>query len=241
MGLVRRLLPLGIIGMVVVFSATTGPLTGLMRRQLLKTIYQETRVAEEVNLVVAPMSLLDLARGRIRGMTFTAKRLAFWDGPALEDLSFNSEGISLNPWRLWAERKVEVEKLTNTMLAVRISEEELTLAMEKDLSQWAPRIEILPKGITIHGSVDLFGGGRLPFSASARTEKASGHSILIIPTDLKLAGVAFLPGILKSYQTELSWEFPIELPWPMYLTDLTLQEGYLSLKWCEYNEETEAL
>lgn len=236
---VKKFLLLGLAGTLMGFFSGDNLWTRLVEGNLYKAIRQEARVAEEVRLKLAPMGFLDLLRGKIRGFDFSAARLSFEDGPVFEDLRLTSKGIDLNPGSLWFEKKLEIKKLAETHLSLRLSEEEITAAMRRDLPDWEPYLRLQPEGIILEGSLKLLGGGKLPFKATALLERASGTSLRLTPTGLDLAGISLFPGVFRSYQKELTWEYPLEIPWPLQMTEFKLEDGYLQIKWREKNEETE--
>ena len=62
----------------------TGPLlTTLVQHNLTRALTAQARVAEGVELKMAPLHLGDLGHGRVGAVDFTAARLGFAQGPVL--------------------------------------------------------------------------------------------------------------------------------------------------------------
>ena len=219
------------------FFTGKGLLSTFMENILYKALTNESRVAEELQLDLEPLGLFQLLSGEIRGVSLSASRLAFPGGPAFEDLSFIASGMKLDLGALFFERRLEINSFARADLSFRLSEEELTAAISRDLPQWEPELRIRPEEITLAGRINIWNRGLLPFQASVRIEQAAANILRLTPTGLSIAGFDFFDKLLDKYRQELTWEYPVHLPWPLQISDLLLEQGFLEMKWKEQTME----
>ncbi|NLW10198.1 MAG: DUF2993 domain-containing protein [Firmicutes bacterium] len=218
---------------VLLFSGMT-LINHYLERSLAQAIARETKIAEEVSWRLAPLGLIDLIRGRTRDVEFSAGRLAFHEGPVLEDLTFKSRGIQLNRNALLFERRIEVQELAKTELTFRITEAGLTAFLREEWPEFNPRVELSPGAVRIQGVLrEPVLKERLPFTASARLEQASGNSLRLTPVTLKIGDLEVPPGVVAAYLDALDLQFPLELPWPLTIKEFRVEEGFLRMEWRE--------
>ncbi len=208
----------------------------MVEKNIASSIKQQTRVAEEIKIKLAPIRLRDLLKGRIRDFSFSAARIGFPEGPVFEDFNLQSQEISVDPSTLWLKGKVEIQELVQTFLSLKIPESELTLMMRRDLPDLDPTVFLEEGEVQLEGSLDLLGQGRLPFKATAIVEKASDKSLRLSPSGLKVGGIPLFSGILEKYNQRLAWEFPLELPWPVRLANFKIESGFIRVEWREEQE-----
>jgi len=214
-----------------------GPLlTGLVRKNLTAALVREARVAEEVQLEIAPLGLRDLLSGQVGAFRLTAARFGFKEGPVFTDVSLQSEGMHFDPDAL-LRGKFVLRALKETVMNLELPEGELTTMMRQDLPELEPTIFLEENRVELEGFLDLFGQGRLPFRASARLEKASGDSLRLLPLGLEVAGVPLWAELFQKYVPKLSWEFPLAIPWPVRLAHFQVKPGVIEMEWRERGEE----
>ncbi|NLM37555.1 MAG: LmeA family phospholipid-binding protein [Firmicutes bacterium] len=215
----------------------TGPfLTGLVKQQLTRTLIAEARVAEGVDLTMAPLRLGDLMNGRVGAVDFAAARLGFAGGPVFTNVALRSKGGRFDVGALLWRGEFILRELAETHVRLELVEEELTALMRRDLPELEPTVSLKEGLVEVEGFLDLFGRRRLPFSASASLEKASGRSLRLAPLGLKVAGVALWSELFNQYAPQLSWEFPLEIPWPVRLERFKVALGAIHMEWREEDQ-----
>lgn len=230
----RLVLICGLVAVAVILFSGMTLFNHYLEKSFAQTITRETRIAEDVSWHLAPLGLVDLLRGRTREVEFSAGRLAFQEGPVLEDFSFKSKGIQLNRKALWFGRKIEVQELTGTELTFRISEGELTAFLQEEWPEFNPRVKLSPGAVSIAGMVkEPILKEALPFTASVRLEQASGNSLRLTPVTLKIGEFEVPAGVISAYLGNLDLQFPLELPWPLTIKDFQVEKGFLRMKWRE--------
>lgn len=213
---------------VILFSGVT-LFNHYLEKNLAQTLERETRVAEEVNWDLEPLGLFDLVLGRTREVEFAAARLAFQEGPVLEDLTFRSRCIQFNRNALWFGKRIEIQELAETELTFRITEAELTTLLRDEWPELNPCVDLSPGAVRIEGILKE----QLPFAASVLLEQASDNSLRLSPTALRVAGFEVPAEVFTAYQEVLNWQFPVELPWPLEIEEFLVEEGFLRIKWRE--------
>jgi len=213
--------------------------TAFVERSLQKAIINESRLAEDLQVDLASLSFFSLISGRIHGFSLSASRLAFKNEPAFEELDFSSKGMKIDPAVLIFKRRLEVQSFEETSFSFRLSEKELTAALRLDHPQWESSLKITPAGVELDGKIDVLGRGALPFIASVHIKKESANALRLTPTGLSIAGFNFLTEMLKDYHQELTWIYPINLPWPLKIADFKLNKGFLEMKWIQREEMKE--
>ncbi len=208
----------------------------MVEKKIMNSIKQQARVAEEIEIELAPIRLRDLLKGRVRDLSFSAVRIGFPEGPVFEDFNLKSEKICVEPGTLLLKGKVEIQELAQTFLSFKIPESELTLMMRRDLPDLEPTVFLEEGEVELEGSLNLLGQGRLPFKATATVEKASDQSLRLSPSGLKVGGIPLFAGIFEQYSQRLAWEFPLELPWPVRLTNFKIEPGYIRVEWQDEQE-----
>jgi hypothetical protein len=216
---------------IILFSGVT-LFNHYLEKEFTQTITRETKIAEDIDWHLAPLGLFDLIRGRTRDLQFSAGRLAFQDGPVLEDFTLKSRGIQLNRNAFLFEGKIEVQKLAETELTFRIAETELTSFLQDEWPEFVPSVELSPGAVRIEGIVkEPLLKEELPFTASVRLEQASGNSLRLTPVNIKIGDFEVPPGVFA--KEILNWQFPLELPWPLMIKDFQVEEGFLRMQWRE--------
>src|SRR5690554_4602329 len=162
---------LGLLLLCLGFYSGKSLFTVFVEKSLQKAIMNESRVAEDLQVNLAPLSVFSLISGRIQGFSLSASRLAFKNEPAFEELDFISKGMKIDPAALLFKKRMEVQSFEETSLSFRLSEEELTAAIRLDHPQWAPSLKITPAGVELDGKIDVLGHGVLPFIASIHIKK----------------------------------------------------------------------
>lgn len=122
-------------------------------------------------------------------------------------------------------------------MTLELPEGELTTMMRRDLPELEPTVFLEENRVELEGFLALFGKGRLPFRASAGLEKASDHSLRLVPLGLKVADVPLWADLFQKYAQELSWEFPLTIPWPVRLERFQVRPGVIQMEWRERREE----
>lgn len=228
-GLTKKILTFSLFGLCLGFFTGGSLVHHYIGNKLEQALQKETRVAEEVKWDLAPLSLFDLVRGTIRDVHFTASRLAFHDGPVMEELVFTGKEIKIDPKAFWFGGKMEVEELVETVLAFRLTEEELTTLLRRRASEWNPSVFLTPGEVRIEGVYQE----QLAYEATAILEQAGENSMRLIPTGFRVEGHAVFPGFFHTYRPVLAWEFPVELPWPLRIVEFRVEQGFLQIKWRE--------
>ena len=214
-------------------------LTSVLEQTIKTSIMQQAPVAEDLALEIAPLKVGEFFKGRIGEFSFTAKRLGFSNGPAFEDFSLLSKGMQLDSSALFFKRRVEITELEETYLAFNLAESELTAMIRKDLPTFEPTVFLEEGVVELEGSLNLLGQGRLPFSATALLEKASDHSLRLMPQGLKVGGVTLWAELFANYAKQLMWEFPLEIPWPVRLVNFQVKPGVIMVEWREEEVDKE--
>ncbi len=227
-GLTKKILAFSLLGICLGFFTGESLVHHYLGKKLAQALAKETRVAEEVKWDLAPPGLFDLVRGRIKDVRFTASRLAFHDGPILEELVLAGKEIKFDPKALWFGGKMEVEALVDTVLAFRLTEEELTTLLRHRAPEWNPTLFLTPGEIRVEG---VYRG--LTYEASVWLEQAGENRMRLIPTGLRVEGYAVPPGFFHTYRPVLTWEFPVALPWPLRIDEFRVEQGFLQIKWRE--------
>lgn len=215
------------------FFSSKGLLSTLMENILYKALTNESRVVEDLQLALEHEGFIALLSGEIRGVSLSATRLAFSDGPVLDNLSFTARGMKLDLGALFYERRLEINRFDRADLSFRLSERELTAAISRDLPHWEPELRISPEEITLAGRINIWNRGLVPFQASVRIEQAAANILRLTPTSLSIAGLDFFDQLLDKYRQELTWEYPVHLPWPLQISALLLEQGFLEMNWKE--------
>ncbi|NLZ43917.1 MAG: DUF2993 domain-containing protein [Clostridia bacterium] len=229
---IRLVLIGGLLGIAVILLSGVTLFNHYLEKELTQAITRETRIAEGIDWRLEPLGLLDLVRGRTRDLQFSAARLAFQEGPVLEDFSFRSRGIQLNRNALWFGRRIEVQELGETELTFRIAEAELTSFLRAEWPEFAPSVELSPGAVSIEGVLkEPLLKEELSFTASVRLEQASGNSLRLTPVAIKIGEFEVPPGVLAG--EVINWQFPLELPWPLTIKDFQVEEGFLRMQWQE--------
>ena len=231
--LILKILILGIFLFSLGFFSSKGLLTTFVENTLYKALINESKVAEGLQLDLEPLGFFQLLSGEVRGVSLSASRLGFQGGPAFEDLSFTGKGVKLDLGALLFERRMEIQRFTQAKLCFRLSEVELTAAIRLDHPQWEPKIRIKPEEIALEGRINVWNRGLLPFHATVRIEQATANILRLTPTGLSIAGLDFLDRLINSYRQELIWEYPVHLPWPLQISGLRLEHGFLEMEWKE--------
>lgn len=222
----------GLLGIAVVLLSGVTLFNHYLEKELTQAITRETRIAEGIDWHLEPLGLFDLIQGRTRDLQFSAARLAFREGPVLEDFSFRSRGLRLNRNALWFGRRIEVQELAETELTFRIAEAELTSFLREEWPEFAPSVELSPGTVRIKGVLkEPLLKEKLPFTAAARLEQASGNSLRLTPVTIKVGDFEVPPGVLAG--EVLHWQFPLALPWPLTIKDFQVEEGFLRMEWQE--------
>lgn len=234
---ILKILVLGIFLFSLGFFSRKGLLTAFLENTLYKALVNESEVAEGLQLDLEPLGFFQLLSGEVRGVSLSAARLGFQGGPVFEDLSFTGKGVKLDLSDLLLGRGMEIQGFAQARLCFRLSEEELTAAIRLDLPQWEPKIRIRPEEIALEGRINVWNRGSLPFCATVRIEQAAANILRLTPTGLSVAGLDFLDGLLNRYRQELIWEYPIHLPWPLQISGLRLDHGFLEMEWKEQTME----
>jgi len=224
---------LGILLFSLGFFSSKGLLSTLMENILYKALTNESRVAEDLQLALEPLGFFPLLSGEIRGVSLSATRLAFPAGPVFEDLSFIASGMKLDLGVLLFERRLEIDRFERADLSFRLSEEELTAAISRDLPHWEPELRIRPEEIILAGRINIWNRGFVPFQASVRIEQAAANILRLTPTGFSVAGLDLFDKLFDKYRQELTWEYPVHLPWPLQISDLLLGQGFLEMNWKE--------
>jgi hypothetical protein len=234
--LVKRIVGIGLIVFVFGLVGERSLLTGLVRKSLLDALAREAQVAEEIELEIAPLGLLDLLNGQVGEFSFTATRFGFAGGPVFTNVSLHSEGMHFDPDAL-LQKEFIIRELRKTGMTLELPEAELTTMMRRDLPELEPTVFLEENRVELEGFLVLFGQGRLPFRASATLEKASDRSLRLTPLGLKVAGVPLWAELFQKYAQEISWEFPLEIPWPVRLRHFQVAPGVIKMEWQEVGEE----
>ncbi|HBT15741.1 MAG TPA: hypothetical protein DEB05_02140 [Firmicutes bacterium] len=211
-------------------------LTRAVERNIKNSLKQQAQVEENLEFKLAPMSISDFFKGQVREFSFSAVRLGFPEGPVFQELSLQSKGMRFDAGALLFKGKLEIRELKETFLSLKIPENELTAMIRKDLPEIEPTIFLEEGQVELKGSLDLLGQGRLPFSATAYLEKASDQSLRLTPIGLKVGGVPLLSGLFKRYVSKITWEFPLEMPWPVRLDTFQIKPGVIKMEWREERE-----
>ncbi|HHW11807.1 MAG TPA: DUF2993 domain-containing protein [Firmicutes bacterium] len=231
--MVKRGLGVGFLLLVFGLFGTSSLLTAVVKQNLTRTLIAQARVAEGVELKMAPLCLGDLLNGKVGAVEFSAKRLGFAQGPVFSNVSFRSKGGQFDVGALLWQGEFVLQELAETHVRLELVEEELTALMRQDLPELEPTVYLKEGQVEVEGFLALFGERRLPFSASASLEKASGRSLRLAPLALKVAGVALWADLFNKYAPQLSWEFPLEIPWPVRLERFKVTPGAIHMEWRE--------
>lgn len=217
---------------------SSGPLlTRTLEQNIKAAIEQQAPVTEDLVLELAPLTVGDFLKGRIKEFSLSAQRLGFPDGPVFEEFSLQSKGMRLDPGTLFFKHRVAIKELEETYLAFNLSESELTAMIRKDLPAFEPTVFLEEGVVELEGALNLFGQGRLPFSATALLEKSSDHSLRLTPQGLKVGGVTLWAELFTNYAKQLTWEFPLEIPWPVRLVNFQVKPGVIKVEWREEEGE----
>src|SRR5690554_1365917 len=228
-GLSKKILAFGLLGVCLGFFSGGSLVNHYIEKKMEQALQKETRVAEEVKWDLAPLGLFDLIRGTIRDVYFTASRLAFQEGPVMEELVFTADEIKIDPKVFWFGGKMEVQELVETVMAFRLTEEELTTLLRREAPEWNPSVFLTPGEVRMEGVFQE----RLTFEASALLEQAGENSLRLTPTGFRVGGLAVSPEIFHTYRQALAWVFPVELPWPLRIVEFRVEREYLQIKWRE--------
>ncbi len=234
----KRLIGIGIF--LLLTGLTSGALlTRALEQKIKGAIEQQAPVVEDLAVELAPLSVGDFLKGRISEFTVSAKRLGFDEGPVFEAFSLRSKGMQIEPGALLFQQRVEIKKLEETYLAFNLSESELTARIRRDLPAFEPVVFIKEGAVELEGTLDLFGQGRLPFRATAALEKASDYSLRLTPHGLKVGGITLWPELFSKYAQQLTWEFPLTVPWPLRLVNFEVKPGVIKVEWREEKGDQE--
>lgn len=208
-------------------------LTGLVKRNLTRTLTEQAQVVEGLELEMAPLRLGDLLNGQVGAVDFSATRLGFAQGPVFTNVSLRSKGLHFDFNALLWHGEFVIKELAETHMWLELPEEELTVLMRRDLPELEPTVYLKEGRVELEGFLDLFGQGRLPFSAGAALERASGRSLRLAPLALKVAGVPLWAELTQKYAQKISWEFPLDIPWPVRLERFMVKPGVIQMAWRE--------
>lgn len=229
----KRLIGIGLI-LFILGVVGEGPLlTWLVEKNITRALTREARVVEEMKLELAPLKLKDLRNGQMGAFTFSAQRLGFAQGPVFTNVALRSKGMNFDPDALFQEGQLQIRAMQETMMTLQLSEGELTAMIRRDLPEFEPTVFLEDGWVELEGFLALFGQNRLPFRAGATLEKASERSLRLVPLGLKVADVALWADLFKQYAQEMSWEFPLEIPWPLRLESFQVQPGVIQMEWRE--------
>src|SRR5690606_1057686 len=126
-----------------------------------------------------------------------------------------------------------LRELAETHLWLELTAEELTALMRRDLPELEPTVYLQEGRVELEGFFDLFGQERLPFRAGAALEKATDRSLRLVPLSLTVAGVSLWAELFAQYAPQISWEFPLAIPWPVRLERFTVRPGVIQMAWRE--------
>ncbi|HHT06320.1 MAG TPA: hypothetical protein GXZ97_08650 [Hydrogenispora sp.] len=213
--------------------STSPLLTTSVQQKFTRTLIEQARVAEGVELKLAPLRLGDLLNGQVGAVDFSAARLGFAQGPVFTNIALHSKGGRFDLSALLWQGEFVLQELAETHMRLELSEEELTALMRRDLPELEPTVFIKEGRVELEGFLDLFGQNRLPFSAGASLERASDRSLRLAPLGLKVAGVALWVELFNEYAPQISWEFPLDIPWPVRLDRFTITPGVIKMEWRE--------
>ena len=233
----KRILGIGVFCLVLGLVSEGSLLTRLVKRGLTKALTEQAQVAEGLDLRLAPLHLGQLMRGEVGELTFSADRLGFAEGPVFTDLNLKSKGLRFDPGALLWQGQLVIDELKETVLLLQLPEAELTTMVRRTHPEFEPTVYLEEERVELEGFLELFGQGRLPFSASAKLEKASDRSLRLAPLGLKVAGVPVWASLFNKYAQEIDWEFPLEIPWPVRLERFEVLPGVISMEWREVREE----
>ena len=202
-------------------------------------IEQQAPVSEDLAVELAPLSVGAFLQGRIGAFSLSARRLGFAEGPVFEAFSLHSKGMQLAPGALLFQQRIEIKELDETYLAFNLSESELTAHIRRDLPAYEPIVFLEEGAVELEGTLNLFGQGRLPFRATASLEQASDHSLRLTPQGLKVGGVTLWAELFTKYAQQLTWEFPLDIPWPLRLVNFEVKPGLIKVECREEEGERE--
>ncbi|NLC53208.1 MAG: hypothetical protein GX770_04510 [Firmicutes bacterium] len=231
--MVKRGVGVGFLLLAVGLFSTSSFLTTLVKQKLTRTLIEQARVAEGVELKMAPLRLGELLNGQVGTVDFSAVRLGFAQGPVFTNVALHSKGGRFDLKALLWQGEFILEELAETHMQLELSEEELTALMRRDLPELEPTVLLKEGRVELEGFLDLFGQRRLPFSAGASLERASDRSLRLAPLGLSVAGVALWAELFNQYASQLSWEFPLEIPWPVRLERFMVTPGVIQMEWRE--------
>ncbi|NLW55082.1 MAG: LmeA family phospholipid-binding protein [Firmicutes bacterium] len=229
----KRLIGIGFILLFTGFLTSGALFTRALEHEIKSALEQQAPVVEDLALELAPLSVGDFLKGRLGEFSLSARRLGFSEGPVFEELSLHSKGMQLAPGALFFQQRVEIKKLEETHLAFNLSESELTALIRRDLPAFEPVVFLEEGAVMLEGTLSLFGLGRLPFSATASLEKASDYSLRLKPQGLKVGGVTLWAELFANYAQQLTWEFPLAVPWPLRLVNFEVKPGVIKVEWRE--------
>jgi hypothetical protein len=229
----KRIIGIGLF-LIILGVVGEGPLlTWLVEKNITRALTKQAQVVEEMDLELAPLKLKDLRKGQMGPFTFSADRLGFAQGPVFTNIDLQSKGMNFNPDALFQEGQLQIRAMQETVMTLQLSEAELTAMMRRDLPEFEPTVFLEDSRVELEGFLALFGQSRLPFSASATLEKASERSLRLALLGLKVAGVAPWADLFNKYAQEMSWEFPLEIPWPLRLESFQVRPGVIQMEWRE--------
>ena len=220
---VKRGVGVGFLLLAVGLFSTSSFLTTLVKQKLTRTLIEQARVAEGVELKMAPLRLGELLNGQVGTVDFSAVRLGFAQGPVFTNVALHSKGGRFDLKALLWQGEFILEELAETHMQLELSEEELTALMRRDLPELEPTVLLKKAGLNWKGFLICLDKGVYPL-APVLPERASDRSLRLAPLGLSVAGVALWAELFNQYASQLSWEFPWR-SWPVRLERFMVTPG----------------
>lgn len=214
----------------------TGPrlLARAFRHELITAIRGSLAGAEQLHVSLAPVRPSDLVQGTFRDLRITGQGFTTEEGLRYDRIDFTSKLIQVDPAGLLWRRDLSWRKFGPTHLRVQMGEAALTDWLRLKMKSNKPKVVLDDGMLRIEGRVHLLWAD-FNFSADGVLRRKTATSLIYYPQALKLGGLTLTEQWFKDKleKTLGGWEIPLEMPFPLELTDFQIKDHALFAEWRE--------
>lgn len=208
-------------------AALSPSLGGLLRRNLARQAVEYTTL----QVKVAPLGWIDLARGRLRGVEIRARGISF-GGPRLARLDMRLERIQLAVGPLFLQAHATVVGLGPSRVLARVEAAALNEYRERAYPEVQAYFQIRDGRVGLVGGVQIL-GREVTLHTIGDLHAIQGDRLRYVPETIEISGRQVPASWLAAYGEKLALEIPLVLPLPLSLREVRLADGYADLVWTE--------
>ena len=208
-------------------AALSPSLGGLLRRDLARRAVE----FRTLQVGVAPLGWLDLARGRLRRVEIRARGISF-GGPRLAKLDMRLDRIQLAVGPLLLHAHATVIGLGSSRVSARVEAAALNEYRERAYPEVPAYFQIRDGRVGLVGGVRIL-GREVTLRTFGGLRAIQGDRLRYVPETIEISGRQVPPSLLASYGDKLALEIPLVLPLPLTLREVRLADGYADLVWTE--------